>query len=241
MDGAGRAAEPYRRVNVEGTMALARQAADVGVQRFVFVSTVKVNGERRDSPYSERDIADPHDAYGQSKWEAEQGLRDLERETGMAVTIVRPPLVYGPGVRANFLKLMELVQRRIPLPLKSVQNRLSLIYVGNLVDALARCLDHPAAAGQTYLVSDGEDISTPDLVRSLATAMRVRPNLLPVPASLLRLAAKLVGKTDVVDRLIGSLTVDSRAIRTQLGWAPPVPLQQGLSATVADYLDSHVG
>ena len=178
--------DEFRRVNVEGTAHLARRAAASGVRRFVFVSSVKVHGEGRSSPYTEKDAAAPEDAYARSKWEAEQELRAIERETGLEVAIVRPPLVYGPGVRANFLKLMELLHKRAPLPFKSVRNRRSLVFVSNLADALATCLTHPAAAGQTFLVSDGDDRSTPDLIRQLGEAMHLPVTLLPVPVAWLR-------------------------------------------------------
>lgn len=231
--------EEFRRVNVEATSALARQAADARVQRFVFVSSVKVNGEGRERPYNERDASSPQDAYAQSKWEAEEALRRIERDTGMAVTIVRPPLVYGPRVQANFLRLMSAIHRGLPLPFGSVRNLRSLIYVGNLADALARCLQHPSAAGQTFLVSDGEDVATVDLIRLLAAAMGRRPRLIPIPLVLLRTAARLAGRGREIDRLIGSLTVDSRQIRDRLGWQPPVSLREGLMATAADYCHTH--
>jgi UDP-glucose 4-epimerase len=231
--------EKCRRVNVDGTLALAHRAAAVGIERFVFVSSIKVNGEGRATPYSSMDHAAPQGAYARSKWEAEQSLRQIERETGMAVVIVRPPLVYGPGVRANFLSLMRIIHTGVPLPFGTIDNRRSLLFLDNLTDALAQCLEHPAARGETFLVSDGEDISTAELIRRLATAMGIRPTFLPVPSAMLRVAARVVGRSEMVERLTTSLTIDGRAIRTQLNWTPPVSLQQGLGLTVADYLESH--
>ena len=230
--------DEFRRVNVEGTAGIARRAAEAGVKRFVFVSSVKVHGEQRDTPYTERDEPAPADAYGQSKWEAEQALRAIERETGMEVAVIRPPLVYGPGVRANFLRLLEAVHRRTPLPLGLVRNRRSLVFVGNLADALARCLTHSNAAGRTFVISDGEDVSTTALIRLLADAMHLRAILLPVPVGILRLTGRLTGKADAITRLVGSLNVDSRAIREHLEWRPPFSLRDGLAATVADFMES---
>lgn len=238
-DEAAKALEQFRTANVDATITFARCAAAAGVKRFVFVSSVKIHGEQRDIPYSESDAAAPQDPYSQSKWEAEEALRALERETGMAVVIVRPPLVYGPGVRANFLKLMEAIRKGFPLPVGGIRNLRSLIFVGNLVDALAACLTHPSAAGRTFLVSDGEDLSTGELIRRLGNAMGVRTRLVPVPQALLRAAGRLTGRTRDVDRLIGSLTVDSGAIRQQLSWMPPFSVDDGLAATAAHYWETH--
>jgi UDP-glucose 4-epimerase len=158
----------FREVNTEGSLNLARQAAQAGVKRFVFISTIKVNGEGREAPYRETDATAPEDAYAISKWEAEQGLRQIEQETGMEVVILRPPLVYGAGVKANFQRLLHVVRRGWPLPLGAIHNRRSLLYLGNFVDAIRLCLEHPAAAGQTFLLDDGEPVSTPELIRALA-------------------------------------------------------------------------
>ena len=231
--------EEFRRVNVEGTVRLARRAAGAGIRRFVFVSSLKVNGEERDSPYTPEDQPAPEDAYAQSKWEAEQELRAVERQTGMEVAIVRPPLVYGPGVGANFLKLMETVRKGTPLPFASIRNRRSLVFVGNLADALAACLTRPAAAGQTFLVSDGHDVSTPELIRMVGEAMQAPVRLLPLPPACLRLAGRLAGRQQEIARLTGSLTVDTRAIRQQLEWDPPFSLHDGLAVTAADYWKTH--
>lgn len=225
--------EEFRKVNLHGTENLARQAAQAGVRRLVYVSSIKVNGEQTaDVPFSETDTANPQDPYGVSKWEAEQVLHQVARETGLEVVIVRPPLVYGKGVKGNFAQMMKVLGRDIPLPLASVENRRSLIHVGNLVDAVILCATHPMAANQTYLVSDGEDVSTPDLLRQLGAAMGHTARLFPCPPILLRLLGKLAGKSDQVERLLGSLRIDSGKIRRELGWKPPVTLREGLRKTV---------
>ena len=225
----------FRMVNVEGTAKLAREAAKAGVKRLVFVSSIKVNGEETAKPYTHDSPPQASDPYGISKWEAELALRQIEAETGLEVVVVRPTLVYGPGVRANFLNMMKVVQRGIPLPFASISNNRSLIYVGNLVDALAVCAAHPAAVGQTYLVSDGEDVSTPELIRKTASALAVSARLVPFPPSLMRLAGTLTGKSAAVKRLLGSLTVDSTKIRRDLGWQPPFAMAEGLRETVEWY------
>ncbi|HWR76307.1 MAG TPA: SDR family oxidoreductase [Thiobacillus sp.] len=225
----------YRATNTEGTLNLARQAAEAGVKRFVFISTIKVNGEGRDAPYRETDAAAPEDAYAISKWEAEQGLQRIAQETGLEVVILRPPLVYGPGVKANFLRLMRTVERGWPLPLEAIRNCRSLLYLGNFVDAIRLCVEHPAAAGQTFLLDDGVPVSTPELIRAVALVMRRSTHLLAVPVGVLELAGVLLGKRAAVARLTGSLFVDSSAIRSRLGWVPPYTLQQGLAATVAGW------
>jgi nucleoside-diphosphate-sugar epimerase len=226
----------FRRVNVVGTERLARDAARVGVKRMVFISSVKVNGEETEASYSTYSVPAPTDPYGISKWEAEQCVRQIEAETGLEVVIVRPTLVYGPGVKANFLKMLATIKKGIPLPLASINNRRSLIYVGNLVDALALCASHPDAAGKTYLVSDGEDVSTPELIRRTASALDVQARLLPFPPTLMRLMGGITGKSSAVNRLLGSLTVDSSAIRRELGWKPPFTMEQGLAATADWFL-----
>jgi UDP-glucose 4-epimerase len=225
----------YRATNLDATLNLARQAAQAGVKRFVFISTIKVNGEGRDAPYRETDVPAPEDAYAISKWEAEQGLQRIAADTGLEVVILRPPLVYGPGVGANFLRLMQTVQKGWPLPLGAVRNRRSLLYLGNFVDAIRLCVEHPAAAGQTFLLDDGEAVSTPQLIRALARAMGRPARLLPVPVGVLELAGTLLGRREAVARLTGSLFVDGSAIRSRLGWVPPYTLEQGLAETVADW------
>ena len=221
----------FRRVNVGGTLNLARQAASCGVRRFIFVSSVKVNGESTEAGhlFTAQQSPAPLDPYGISKMEAEDGLRRLAQETGMEVVIVRPPLVYGPGVKANFAALMRAVQRGLPLPLGAVtHNRRSLVALDNLVDLLITCIDHPAAANQTFLVSDGEDLSTTDLLRRMARAMNAPARLLPVPPALLKLGAELIGKGDIAQRLLGSLQVDITHTRETLGWTPPISVDEGL-------------
>ena len=221
----------FHEVNVKGTERLARTAAASGVKRFIFLSSIKVSGEGRKPPYTEHDSPAPQDFYGVSKWEAEQVLQKIAAETGLEVVILRPPLVYGPGVKANFLSLFKIVDRGIPLPLDRINNRRSFIYLENLVDAIVTCVNHPKAAGQTYLASDGEDVSTPELIRRVADALGRPARLFPVPPSLMRLAGKLFGKSEAVDRLLGSLVVDSSKIRRELGWKPPYTMEQGLKET----------
>lgn len=220
----------YRRVNVEGTLNLARQAADVGVRRFVFISSVKVNGEQTapGKPFGAEDRPAPEDAYGISKWEAEQGLQQLAAETGMELVVIRPPLVYGPGVKGNFAAMIRLVEKGIPLPLGSIHNQRTLVALDNLVDLIIRCIDHPAAANQVFLAGDGEDLSTTELLRRLGKAMGRPVRLLPVPESLLVLGATLLGKQAVARRLLGSLQVDISKARDLLGWEPPLSVDEGL-------------
>lgn len=220
----------YREVNVNGTLNLACQAAKSGVSRFVFVSSIKVNGEATLSgqAFTESDTPAPQDPYGQSKHEAELVLRQLAADTGMEVVIVRPPLVYGSGVKANFEALMRLVQRGWPLPLGAVNNQRSLVGLDNLVDLIVVCLHHPAAANQTFLVSDGQDLSTAELVQGMAKAAGVKARLLPVPVWALQAGASLLGKGAAVQRLCGNLQVDISKARTLLGWVPPVTVAEGL-------------
>ncbi|SNB45066.1 SDR family oxidoreductase [Geobacter sp. DSM 9736] len=228
------AADPlveFRKANVAGTLKLACDAATQGVRRFVFISSVKVNGEESAIPYNSDSRPEPCDPYGISKWEAEQELRRIEAEMGIEVVIVRPTLVYGPAVKANFLNILKIISKGVPLPLASVNNRRSLVYLGNLVDALAVCAVHPGAAGKTYLVSDGEDVSTPELILRIANSMNTTARLFPFPAVLLLAAARMVGKRSVVQRLTGSLQVDSSKIRKDLNWVPPYTMMQGLQET----------
>jgi nucleoside-diphosphate-sugar epimerase len=225
----------YRAVNVQGTHRLAEQAAAAGVKRLVFLSSVKVNGETTDGlprPFGVSNDAKPEDPYGISKWEAEQALWEVSAKTGLEVVIVRPPLVYGPGVKGNLARLLKLVRSGVPVPLGAVRNKRSLIGLDNLVDLLICCVDHPVAAGQTFLVSDGQDLSTPDLLRHMAAAMGRSARLFPVPVSLLRAAASALGKQAEIDRLVGSLQIDSSHTRQVLGWVPPVSVQEGIRRMV---------
>lgn len=238
------AADPlaaFRAVNVEGTLRLAKEAATRGVQRMVFISSIKVNGERTlSAPYSERDPPAPEDAYGISKREAEDGLRGLAKQTGIEVVILRLPLVYGPGVRANFLRLMHLIERGWPIPLGGVDNRRSLVFVGNLVSAILAALDQPAAADQTFLVSDGQDLSTPELICHLASAMGCRARLVGVPVGLVKAMATMLGLGGEIDRLVGSLQIDSRLIRSVLNWQPPFSVEEGIHVTVRQFMAKQI-
>ena len=231
----------YRRINVEATRNLAQQAAAAGVSRFVFLSSVKVNGEMTIAqPFTEGSLPRPQDAYGITKRDAEDTLRHIGTETGMQIVILRPPLVYGPGVKGNFLRLMHWVARGVPLPLASITNRRSLIYVENLVDAIIAAAQSPAAAGKTYLVGDSEDVSTPGLIQSIAAALQVRARLFPCPPALLMAAATALGKREEMRRLTGSLQIDSSKIRSELAWAPRFDLAQGLARTAQWYLKGKI-
>ena len=225
----------FRTINTEGTLNLARQAAQAGVRRFVFVSTIKVNGEGRETPYTEVDTPAPEDAYAISKWEAELGLRDIAARTGMEIVVLRAPLVYGPGVGANFLRLVQALDAGWPLPLEGIINRRSLIYLGNLVDAINVSLSHANAAGKLFLLSDSEDVSTTDLVRRLAAALGAKPRLFALPSPWIRQAAVALNKRRAVDRLWGSLFVDSSKIQHELDWSPPFPMDNGLAETAKWY------
>lgn len=234
--------EEFRNINVRATEHLARSAAASGVKRLVYVSSIKVNGEATfdGNKFSEADAPLPQDPYGISKWEAEQALHRIAQETRLEVVIVRPTLVYGAGVKGNFMQMLKVLAMGVPLPLASVRNLRSLIYVGNLAGALIICATHPAAAGQTYLVSDGEDISTSDLLSQLGVGIGHPARLLSCPAGMLKLVAKMVGKSQQVERLLGSLRIDSGKIRHELNWTPPYTLQQGLRETAEWYRNAHL-
>jgi len=222
----------FHRVNTAGTERLAHQAAAAGVQRLVYASSIKVNGERTtDRPFGEADAPAQRDAYAVSKWAGEQALHRIATDTKLETVVIRPPLVYGPGVGGNFLRLMNLIQSGLLLPLGSVRNQRSLVYLGNLVDALALCARHPAASGRTFLISDGEDISTPELIRRLAQEIGKPSRLLPFPPALLRLGGIISGKRGEIGRLLDTLQVDSTPIRHELGWTPPYTVEQGLAET----------
>ena len=220
----------FRYTNVQATLQLAHQAAAAGVRRFIFISSIKVNGEQSlpGQPLCADDAPAPRDPYGVSKMEAEQGLREIAATTGIEVVIIRPPLVYGPGVKANFASMMRWLSRGIPLPFGAVKNQRSLVALDNLVDLILLCSHHPAAANQTLMVSDGEDLSTTELLRRMGQALDRPARLIPVPASWLLAAATLAGRTGVVSRLCGSLQVDITKTRQLLGWTPPVTVDEGL-------------
>ena len=238
------AADPlseFRRVNVDGTMRLARQAADLGIKRFIFLSSIKVSGEATQvgHPFLADQPPAPEDPYGISKMEAEVGLRSLASESGMEVVIIRPPLVYGPGVKANFLVMMSWLKRGFPLPLGAVtENRRSLVALDNLVDLIVTCLDHPAAVSQTFLVSDGESLPTAALLRRMGDAFGRPTRLIPVPVPLLLMGAVLLGKRDMAQRLCGSLEVDISKTRELLGWKPPIRVDEGLRRTAEAFMQS---
>ena len=220
----------YRRVNVEGTLNLARQASTEGVKRFIFISSIKVNGEETSVgvPFMADDLPLPVDPYGISKLEAEQGLLELANKTGMEVVIIRPPLVYGPGVKGNFQTMMRLLDKGIPLPLGAIYNKRSLVALDNLVDLIITCIDHPAAANQIFLAGDGEDLSTTELLQRTANALGKSACLVPVPVKVLELGAMLIGKKEMAQRLCGSLQVDISKARKLLGWIPPISVDDGL-------------
>lgn len=226
----------FRAVNVEGTLKLARQAAAADVRRFVFISSIKVNGEHTDNrpPFATDDFSAPLDPYGISKMEAEQGLQRLADETGMEVVIIRPPLVYGPGVKGNFASMIKLVEKGLPLPFGAVHNKRSLVALDNLVDLILTCVDHPAAANQVFLAGDGEDLSTTELLQRVGTAIGKPARLIPIPGGLLMLGAALLGKKSVAQRLLGSLQVDISKTRELLGWNPPSSVDEGLRRCFAE-------
>ncbi len=228
----------FRDINVAATLNLARQAGHAGVKQFIYLSSIKVNGEMTtQQPFRADDAVAPQDPYAISKYEAEQGLLEIAAETGMAITIIRPPLIYGPGVKANFLSLLKAVKRGLPLPLGAIQNKRSLVYVGNLVSLILCCLRNPAAYNQVFLAADGTDLSSAELVREMARALQRSPRLLSVPPGLLIFAGSLLGKRAALERLCGSLQVDPRKAQRLLGWQAPYSVQQGLAATVAPWLE----
>ena len=228
----------FRRVNVDGTLNLAQQAAAAGVRRFVFISSIKVNGEATQlgCSFKADDVSAPLDAYGVSKMEAEQGLRKISDQTGMDVTILRPTLVYGPGVKANFADMMRWLQRGVPLPLGAIHNQRSLVALDNLVDLIVTCLTHPAAANQTFLVSDGEDLSTTQLLRRMGAVLGKPARLIPVPVFALKFGAALVGKPELAQRLCGSLQIDMSKTQKLLRWTPPFSVDESLQKAAEGYL-----
>ena len=229
----------FRRVNVEGTLNLARYAVQAGARRFVFLSSIKVNGESSapERPFRADDVAAPVDPYALSKFEAEQLLRTIAEQSGLQVVIIRIPLVYGPGVKANFHALMRCLQAGIPLPVGAVANKRSLVALENLVDLILTCIEHPAAANQTFLVADGEDLSAAELARRLGIALNRSARLLPVPPALLQLGARLLGRRAIYERLCGSLQVDIDKTREMLGWKPPINVDEGLRRAAEGFLE----
>ncbi|MGY3901499.1 UDP-glucose 4-epimerase family protein [Aeromonas lusitana] len=227
---ANNCADIYHDTNVDGSINLARQAIVAGVKRFIFISSVKVNGESTTnaSPFSHASRPAPEDDYGRSKQAAEEGLRSLVVGTGMELVIIRPPLVYGPGVKGNFRSLLTIANRNLPLPLGAIDNQRSLVALDNLVDLIVTCVTHPHAANQTFLVSDDQDISTTQLLEMMTWAAGKSPRLLPVPMSWLRLAGKLTGKQAVIERLCGNLQVDISHTKETLGWQPPISVEEGI-------------
>ncbi len=227
--------EAFRRVNVVGTERLARMAAKAGVRRFIFISSIGVNGESSVAgAFTEEDIPHPVSAYAVSKWEAEQLLHKVARETGMEVVILRLPLVYGAKAPGNFRRLMWLIKKGLPLPLKKIHNQRSFVYVGNVVDAIYACMTHPAAANETFLLSDGENVSTPCLLKMIAEAQHKKVVLFSLPLGVLKAVCGLVGKGQELEKLTGTLVVDSSKIRRLLGWTPPFTLEEGIRETVSD-------
>jgi len=235
-DTASDAIAEYRRINVVGTSQLAQTAASMGVRRFIYMSSAKVNGEENAIAYTEHDRPRPADPYAFSKFEAEQRLQDINEKTGMEVVVLRPPLVYGPYVKSNFLQLLKVVDRGIPLPFANVRNQRSLIFLENLLDAIITCIHHPKAAGKTYLVGDGVNTSTPELIQKMASALGRPVRLFPFSVNLLRLLAKISGRSDAANKLLSSLAVDSSRIRAELGWTPRFTMAEGLAETAAWYL-----
>jgi UDP-glucose 4-epimerase len=238
MDGKNNAYANYNEANVEGTLNLARQATKSGVKRFIFLSTIKVNGESTlpGHPFTPDEAPAPREPYAVTKYTAECGLLELSHQTGIETVIVRPPLVYGPGVRANFYKLMHLVHQGYPLPLGSTDNKRSLVSIDNLVSLIRSCIDHPKAANKIFLVSDDRDISTSDLVRRIAESMSLYPRLISIPKSILMLTASLIGKREVAKRLLGNMQVDITKTKTELDWEPVTRLDDAIRSTAQDYL-----
>jgi nucleoside-diphosphate-sugar epimerase len=230
----------FRKVNVDGTLNLARQAALAGVRRFIFISSIKVNGEstKLGTPFCANDNPNPQDPYSISKLEAEKGLRELATQTGMEVVIIRPPLVYGPGVKANFLNMINWLKMGIPMPLGGVvKNCRSFVFIDNLVNMIIICINHPSAANQTFLVSDDEDLSTAELIKRINIALGRPSKLIVVPSGLIKLGAQLIRRPDIVQRLCGSLQVDINKTKEFLGWSAPYSVSEGLHKTAIHFLD----
>ncbi len=230
----------FRKVNVDGTLSLARQSVAAGVKRFIFISSIKVNGERTGTgtAYCADDVPAPVDPYGITKMEAEQGLKELASNSSMEVVIIRPVLIYGPGVKANFLSMMNWLSKGVPLPFGAIHNRRSLVALDNLIDLIITCLNHPAAANQTFLVSDGQDVSTTELLRKTSDALHHPACLIPLPVWIMRVLAVSLGKQALFQRLFDSLQVDISKNKQLLDWTPPMSLEQSLAKTVQHFLES---
>ena len=237
-DKSGNPLQEYRLANVASTLNLAKQAATAGVRRFIYLSSIKVNGEETlpGQSFSESSAPNPLDPYAISKYEAEEGLKSICEQTGMECVIIRPPLIYGPGVKANYQKLIDFVKKSIPLPFGCVSNQRSMLALDNLVDFIILAASHPRAANQTFLLSDGQDLSSKELVEKIAFALGRAPRLLPVPVSFLRLLGFLTGRRAAIDRLLGSLQIDSSKARQLLDWTPPVTVEKGIELTVVPWL-----
>ncbi len=232
----------FAKINVAGTLNLARQAVNAGVKRFIFISSIKVNGEttRFGHRFGPDDIVEVTEPYGLSKYQAEQKLLALAKTTGLEVVIIRPPLIYGPGVKANFYSMMKWIYRGVPLPLGRIDNKRSFVALDNLVDLTVTCIDHTKAANEIFLISDGEDVSTTELLQKVAKAFGRNPLLLPVPVGVMKLAAKLLGKGDMADRLFGSLQVDDSKTKERLGWEPVITMDKQLQKTADAYLNEKI-
>ena len=230
--------EEFRKVNTNCTLSLARQSEVAGVRRFVFISSVGVNGSTNSRPFLESDRPEPEKDYARSKYEAEQGLLEIARKSKMEVVIIRPPLVYGPNAPGNFQRLLELIARGVPLPFGKVVNKRSFIALDNLVDFISCCIDHPRAAGEVFLISDGEDISTTNLLKKIAISLGKRPKLIAVPAAMMMFVARCIGKDDLAASLLGSLRINSFKARELLGWSPVITMDKQLAKTANIYLTS---
>jgi nucleoside-diphosphate-sugar epimerase len=224
----------YKKVNIEGTVNLAEKAAACGVKRFIFLSSIKVNGEKtlKSRIFKHNDIPKPEDAYGISKWEAEKALWKISKKTGLEIVIIRAPLVYGSGVKGNLNRLINLVKLGIPLPFSQINNRRSLIGIDNLVDIIIQCIDNPKVVGKTFLVSDGKDLSTPELINLIALSMGKKANLFPLPIFILKFLGLIFGRREEISRLIGSLKIDNSHLKKVLNWAPLVSAEDGIKKMI---------
>ena len=230
----------FQKINVASTLNLAQQAADAGVARFIFISSIGVNGNCNTVPFVELDEPMPKEPYAISKYQAEKGLLDISRNTGMEITIIRPPLVYGPGVKANFKSMIQWMNKGVPLPLGAINNKRSFVALDNLVDFIILCTEHHQAANEIFLISDGEQVSTTELLKKVAKALGKKSLLVPVPIKIMILVAKLIGQSVMSDRLFESLQIDSSKARTLLGWKPVISMDEQLKKTVDAYLNEKI-